>query len=183
MYRQVSLSPSLSLNVTPSLSPVFGPIDSPPPLSPALTPCSLDSPPHPTSAPSLHPFAASTKAIKRLPKYEKKTASSPCTPPGTFNTRTVGLDCISVDCISAFSRSLQEDDYMNTGSPNASPPSHRASKYIDGEERIWDDALRKPLDTGIGLIDLRYHRLPLVSPSFIISEQQSTTQVDTSFYW
>ena len=178
MYRQASLSPSSSLNVTPSSSPVFGPVDSSPPSSPALTPCSLDSPPHPTSAPSLHPFAASTKAIKRLPKYEKKTASPPCTPPGTFNTRTVGLDRVS-----AFSCSLQEDDYMNTGSPNASPPSHRTSKYIDGEERIWDDALRKPLDTGIGLIDLRYRHLPLVSPSFIISEQQSTTQVDTSFHW
>lgn len=152
MYHQaetcVSSSPSSSVNATPSSSPIFGPVDSSPPSSPGLSLYSLDSPPHSTSAPFSHPFAASTKAIKRLPNYEKKLESLPCTPPGTF-TRSFGLDR------SAFSRSLQEDDFLNNNSPNASSPSHRTSRYIDREERIWDDALRKPFDTGIGQIDLR----------------------------
>ena len=175
MYR-MSSSPRSSVNGTPSSSPVFGPVDSSPPSSPGLVPYSLDSPPRPTSTPFSHPFAASTKAIKRPPNYEKKTDTSPCTPPGTF-TRSVGLDRAA-----AFSRSLQEDDYLCNGSPSANPPFHRTSRYIDREERIWDDALRKPFDTGIGQIDLRYRRFPLASRSFIISEQQSTTQVYTSFH-
>lgn len=178
MYRQasrVSSLPSSPVNLSPSSSPVSGPVDSSPPSSPPLFPYSLDSPPQPTSNPFSHPFAASTKAIKRLPNYEKKANSPPCTPLGTF-TRPIGLSRV------AASRSLQEDKYLSNSSPNASPPSHRTSRYIDREERIWDDALRKPFDTGIGQIDLRYRRFPLVSHSFIIPEQQSTTQVYTCFY-
>lgn len=165
MYRQVAClpsSPTSSVNVTPSSSPVFGPVDSSPPSSPGLVPYSLDSPTHP-SAPFSHPFAASTKAIKRLPIYEKKD-SPPCTPPGTFTLRSLGLPR------GAASRSLQEEDYLTNASPNASPPSHRTLRYIDREERIWEDALRKPFDTGIGQIDLRYRHFPLVSRSFIISD-------------
>ena len=172
MYR-MSSSPRSSVNGTPSSSPIFGPVDSSPPSSPGLVPYSLDSPPRPTSTPFSHPFAASTKAIKRPPNYEKKTDTSPCTPPGSF-TR--------LDRAAAFSRSLQEDDCLCNGSPSANPPLYRTSRYIDREERIWDDALRKPFDTGIGQIDLRYRRFPLASRSFIISEQQSTTQVYTSFH-
>ncbi|KAF8556435.1 hypothetical protein OG21DRAFT_1437021 [Imleria badia] len=160
MYHKAETcsSPSSSVNATPSSSPVFGPVDSSPPSSPGLVPYSLDSPPHSTSIPFAHPFAASTKAIKRLPNYEKKTDSPPCTPPGTF-TRSFGLDR------GAFSRSLQEDDFLSNGSPNASPPSHRTSRYIDREERIWDDALRKPFDTGIGQIDLSNQQLKSIPPS------------------
>lgn len=179
MYRQttsLSSSPPSSVDLTPSSSPIFGPIDSSPPSSPSLIPYSLDSPPQPTFISLSHPFAASTKAIKRLPNYEKKIDSPPCTPPGTF-TRPIALSR------AAPSRSLQEDNYLSNSSPNTSPPpSHRTSRYIDREERIWDDALRKPFDTGIGQIDLRYRYLPLVSHSFIVSEQQSTTQVYTSFH-
>ncbi|KAH0836318.1 hypothetical protein J3R83DRAFT_7867 [Lanmaoa asiatica] len=162
MYRQPAYlpsSPPSSLNVTPSSSPIFGPVDSSPPSSPTLVPYSLDSSPRPTSTPFSHPFAASTKAIKRLPNYEKKTDSPPCTPPGTF-TCSVGLDRGT-----AFSRSLQEDDYLSNSSPNASPPSHRTSRYIDREERIWDDALHKPVDTGIGQIDLSNQQLKSIPPS------------------
>ncbi|KAG8215011.1 hypothetical protein J3R82DRAFT_8417 [Butyriboletus roseoflavus] len=158
MYHQVPSSRSSSIDLTPSSSPVFGPVDSSPPSSPALVPYSLDSPRHPTSTPFTHPFAASTKAIKRLPDYEKKTDSPPCTPPGTF-TRSIGLSR------GAVSRSLQEDDYLSNGSPNASPLSHRTSRYTDREERIWDDALRKPFDTGIGQIDLSNQQLKFIPAS------------------
>ncbi|KAF8127424.1 hypothetical protein EV363DRAFT_1515335 [Boletus edulis] len=161
MYRQgsrVSSSPSSSANVTPSSSPIYGPVDSSPPSSPSLVPYSLDSPHAGFSTPFSHPFAASTKAIKRLPNYEKKADSPPCTP-GTF-THSVALDRVA-----AFSRSLQEDDYASNGSPNASPPSHRTLRYIDREERIWDDALRKPFDTGIGQIDLSSQQLKSIPPS------------------
>ena len=135
------------MNATPSSSPVFGPADSSPPLSPGLVPYSLDSPPH-HSVPFSHPFAASTKAIK-FPHYEKKADSLSCTPPGTFTLRSVGL-CRGA----AASRSLQEDDFASSASPDLSPPLRRTSRCVD-EECIWEDAIRKPFDTGNGQIDLR----------------------------
>ncbi|KAF9234985.1 hypothetical protein BU15DRAFT_89731 [Melanogaster broomeanus] len=133
-----------SANPSPSSSPAFGPIDSSPMSSPHLAPYSLDSPPL-SSVPLSHPFAASVKAIKRLPNYEKKTTSPPRTPPGTFTSSTDLYR--SAGC----SRSLREDEYMSSGSP-----LHQGVRYIDDEERIWDDALRKPFDTGNGYIDLSY---------------------------
>jgi hypothetical protein len=56
-------------------------------------------------------------------------------------------------------------------------PSHCTLSYVHSDEHIWEDALLQPIDTGIEQIDLRYHRFFLASPAFIISEQQSTTQV------
>ncbi|KAF9219783.1 hypothetical protein BS17DRAFT_804288 [Gyrodon lividus] len=148
-------SPMSSANSSLSSSPIFGPIDSSPLPSPQLAPYPLDSPPLST-APLLHPFAASTKAIRRPPNYEKKTNTPPSTPPGTF-TRSAGL-YRGAGC----SRSLQEDEYTSSGFPNIGSPPHRTSRYIDREERIWDHALHEPFDTGIGRIDLSNQQLKTI---------------------
>ncbi|KIJ65103.1 hypothetical protein HYDPIDRAFT_89235 [Hydnomerulius pinastri MD-312] len=161
MYRQqqsASSSPMSSANPSPSSSPAFGPVDSSPLSSPHLAPYSLDSSPL-TSTSLSHPFAASTKAIKRPPNYEKKADTPPSTPPGTFS-RSLGL-YRNAGC----SRSLQENDYMDSGSTITGSPPHRTSRYIDREERLWEDALRKPFDTGNGYIDLSNQQLKSIPAS------------------
>ncbi|KAG1764040.1 hypothetical protein EDD22DRAFT_1042668 [Suillus occidentalis] len=76
-----------------------------------------------------HPFAASAKANKRPPQREKKPDTPPSTPPYASTTRTTKQSSLfSLD----------------------SSRSH----YIDRDERLWDNALRKPFDTGNGHIDL-----------------------------
>ncbi|KIK78648.1 hypothetical protein PAXRUDRAFT_163425 [Paxillus rubicundulus Ve08.2h10] len=161
MYRleqSAHSSPTSSVNSSPSSSPILGPADSSPAPSPQLDPISLDSPPL-SSVPLLHPFAASTKAIGRHPNYEKKTGSPPITPSGAV-TRSAAL-YRSAGC----SRSLQEDEYLSSCSSNTVSPSHRTSRYIDREERIWEDALRKPFDTGNGRIDISNQELKTIPTS------------------
>ncbi|KAG9309506.1 hypothetical protein JVU11DRAFT_10479 [Chiua virens] len=153
MYPQPDSSPSSSLNVTPSSSPPFGPVDSSPPSSPTLVPYELDNPDVSFS----HPFAASTKAFKRLPHYEKKPNIPPCTPPGIFarldlRNRTPG------------SRSLQDDDDWSLGSSDSN--SDPTSNYtIEREEDLWDAALREAFDKGIGKIDLGNRQIKFIPPS------------------
>ncbi|KAG0705622.1 hypothetical protein DFH29DRAFT_980856 [Suillus ampliporus] len=139
-------SSSSSRDSSPSSSPALAPIDSSPPSSPQLEPYILDSPPS-TRLDFSHPFAASAKANKRPPQREKKTDNTPpSTPPAPVPA--------SLYRGTGYSRSLGEDDYLRgeTSSPESSP--HRTSRYIDREERLWDEALRKPFDTGNGHIDL-----------------------------
>ncbi|KAI6101324.1 hypothetical protein F5141DRAFT_1066054 [Pisolithus sp. B1] len=152
-------TPSSSTETSPSSSPLLGPVDSSPLSSPQMGECSLD-PPSPTNSPLSHPFAGSTKAVKRHPNYEKKTAP-PITPPSTFS-RVAGLSRNV-----AGARSLVEDDFVVTS--DCDPPPHRTSRYLDREERLWDEALRRPFDTGIGHVDLR--SLAFV-PLFQSSNQQ-----------
>lgn len=110
----------------------------------------LDSPP-PTRLDFAHPFAASAKANKRPPQREKKIATSPSTP-------HVSVQAFKLYRGTSYSRSLGEDDYVHGDMSSlfsAESPPHRTARYIDREERLWDEALRKPFDTGNGHIDLR----------------------------
>ncbi|KAI6042052.1 hypothetical protein EDC04DRAFT_2866937 [Pisolithus marmoratus] len=144
-----------SMETSPSSSPPLGPVDSSPPASPRMGECLLD-PPSPTTSPLSHPFAGSTKAGKRHPSYEKKTVP-PTTPPSTFS-RAAGLSRSA-----AGSRSLVEDDFVETS--DCDSPPHRTSRYLDRDERLWDEALRRPFDTGIGHVDLSNQQLKSIPPS------------------
>lgn len=127
---------------SPSSSPVLGPVDSSPFPSPHLTPCSLDDAPSLPTVPVLDPFAGSTKA-KLLPRYERKTRPSTPPPPCSGSQRGI-----------LYSRSCLEGDFM-AGNTSPDSPPHRTSRYVDREERLWEEALRRPFDTGIGHVDLR----------------------------
>ncbi|KAG1735493.1 hypothetical protein EDB19DRAFT_1723762 [Suillus lakei] len=141
-------SSSSSRDSSPSSSPLLAPIDSSPPSSPQHEPYVLDSPP-PTRLGFSHPFAASAKANKRPPQREKKAGTPPSTPLASAPTPLYRN--------SVYSRSLEEKDYSQDETSSLfsldSTP-HRTSHYIDRDERLWDDALRKPFDTGNGHIDL-----------------------------
>ncbi|KAL4066062.1 hypothetical protein J3A83DRAFT_4190341 [Scleroderma citrinum] len=155
----MSSSPVSSTEASPSSSPVLSTVDSSPLSSPHLDPYSLDPPSPPSDSPLSHPFAGSTKAIKRHPNYEKKTH---ITPPATLSRPTVL-------CRGAGgSRSLMDDDFMTSdaSSPTRdSPPPHRTSRYLDREERLWEEALRRPFDTGIGHVDLSNQQLKSIPTS------------------
>lgn len=43
----------------------------------------------------------------------------------------------------------------DTSFPTRDFPPHRTSRYLDREECLWEEALRRPFDTGIGHVDLR----------------------------
>ncbi|KAG6331506.1 hypothetical protein ID866_7586 [Astraeus odoratus] len=149
-------TPISSPEPSPSSSPVFGPIDSSPLSSPHLGPSSLDPPSPVGDSPLSHPFAGSTKAVKRPPKYEKKV---PATPPALFS-RPAGLSRVADG-----SRSLViEDDDFNSSSPTTDSPPHRTSRYLDREERLWEEAIRKPFDTGNGHVDLSNQQLGSIPP-------------------
>lgn len=148
-------TPSSSTATSPSSSPLLGPVDSSPLSSPQIGECSLD-PPSPKNLPLSHPFAGSAKAAKRHPSYEKKTAP-PITPPSTF-WRAAGLSRNA-----AGARSLVEDDFVV--SSDCDSPPHRTSRYLDREERLWDEALRRPFDTGIGHVDLSNQQLKSIPSS------------------
>ncbi|KAG2048476.1 hypothetical protein BDR06DRAFT_942867 [Suillus hirtellus] len=139
------LSSSSSRNSSPSSSPLLAPLDSSPPSSPQHEPYILDSPPQ-TRLGFSHPFAASTKANKRPPQREKKADTPPSTPP-TFTPKSLFRN-------SVYSRSLGEKDYLHDETSSLFSLDSSTSHYIDRDERLWDDALRKPFDTGNGHIDL-----------------------------
>lgn len=113
-------------------------------------------PPSPLNSPLSHPFAGSAKAVKRHPDYEKKTVPLK-TPPSTFS-RVSGLGRVATG-----SRSLVEDDFVVTS--DCDSPPHRTSQYLDREERLWDEALRRPFDTGIGYVDLSSQQLKSIPSS------------------
>ncbi|KAG2336969.1 hypothetical protein BDR05DRAFT_952995 [Suillus weaverae] len=79
-----------------------------------------------------HPFAASAKANKRPPQREKKID----TPPTQF-------------ILARWEKKTTRMTKRQVSSLDSS-----TSHYIDRDERLWDDALRKPFDTGNGHIDL-----------------------------
>ncbi|KAG1780830.1 hypothetical protein EV702DRAFT_1185446 [Suillus placidus] len=138
-------SSSSSRDSSPSSSPLLAPIDSSPPSSPQHEPYILDSPP-PTRQSFSHPFAASAKANKRPPQREKKTDTPPSTPPP--------FALMPLSRSSIYSRSLGEKDYLHDETSSLFSLDSSTSHYIDRDERLWDDALRKPFDTGNGHIDL-----------------------------
>ncbi|OJA13541.1 hypothetical protein AZE42_07329 [Rhizopogon vesiculosus] len=153
-HEMDSESSSSSRDPSPSSSPAFEPVDSSPLSSPQHEPYMLDSSP-PTRLDFAHPFAASAKANKRPPQREKKIATPPTTPPSLVSVQASGLYRGI-----GYSRSLGEDEYLygdtsSLFSPES--PAHRAARYIDREERLWEEAVRKPFDTGNGHIDLRCH--------------------------
>lgn len=139
------LSSSSSRDSSPSSSPLLAPLDSSPPSSPQHEPYILDSPPQ-TRLGFSHPFAASTKANKRPPQREKKADTPPSTPPA-FTPKSLSRN-------SVYSRSLGEKDYLHDETSSLFSLDSSTLHYIDRDERLWDDALRKPFDTGNGHIDL-----------------------------
>lgn len=144
---------SSSRDPSPSSSPALAPLDSSPLSSPQHDPYMLDSPP-PTRLDFAHPFAASAKANKRPPQREKKTATPPSTPSSPPFVQAYSGLYRSAD----YSRSLGEEEYLHgvTSSVfSVESPTHRTTRYFDREERLWEDAVRKPFDTGNGHIDLR----------------------------
>ncbi|KAG1864878.1 hypothetical protein F4604DRAFT_1683291 [Suillus subluteus] len=136
---------SSSRDSSPASSPLLAPLDSSPPSSPQHEPYILDSPP-PTRLGFSHPFAASAKANKRPPQREKKADTPPSTPPA--------LTPMPLSRSSVYSRSLGEKDYLHDETSSLFSLDSSTSRYIDRDERLWDDALRKPFDTGNGHIDL-----------------------------
>lgn len=139
-------SSSSSRDSSPSSSPLLAPIDSSPPSSPQHEPYILDSPP-PTRLSFSHPFAASAKANKRPPQREKKADTPPNTPPAQAP--------VPLSRNSVYSRSLGDKDYSHDETSSLFSLDSSRSHYIDRDERLWDNALRKPFDTGNGHIDLR----------------------------
>ncbi|KAG2142912.1 uncharacterized protein EDB93DRAFT_599431 [Suillus bovinus] len=139
------LSSSSSRDSSPSSSPLTAPLDSSPPSSPQHEPYVLDSPPS-TRLGFSHPFAASTNANKRPPQREKKADTPPSTPPAFTST--------PLSRNSVYSRSLGAKDYSHDETSSLFSLDSSTSHYIDRDERLWDDALRKPFDTGNGHIDL-----------------------------
>ena len=157
-YDMDSECSSSSRGPSPSSSPALAPVDSSPLSSPQHEPYMLDSPP-PTRLEFAHPFAASAKANKRPPQREKKAVTSPSVPHAYGQASKLHRG-------TSYSRSLGEDDYGHGDTSSllfVESPPHRTARYTscDREERLWDDALRKPFDTGNGYIDMRYR----VSPS------------------
>lgn len=55
---------------------------------------------------------------------------------------------------SVYSRSLGDKDYSHDETSSLFSLDSNRSRYIDRDERLWDNALRKPFDTGNGHIDL-----------------------------
>ncbi|EGO20527.1 hypothetical protein SERLADRAFT_417754 [Serpula lacrymans var. lacrymans S7.9] len=154
-------TPSSSANPSPSSSPAFGPVDSSPLSSPSLQPIVLDSPPA-TPGHVLHPFAASTKANRRPPQYEKKLETPPVTPPQAFTSKP-SLGYYRVPKLTH--KSEDDDFFRGNGSPISSSFSRQVSRNLSREEQIWDDALEKPFSTGIGAIDLSNQQLTYIPPS------------------
>ncbi|KIO10099.1 hypothetical protein M404DRAFT_996066 [Pisolithus tinctorius Marx 270] len=106
-------TPSSSTDASPLSSPPLDPVDSSPPSSPRMGEYSLD-PPSPSNSPLSHPFAGSTKVVKRHPDYEKKTV--PLKRPPSIFSRVSGLSRVA-----ARSRSLVEDDFVVTSDCNSHP--------------------------------------------------------------
>ncbi|KAG2358828.1 hypothetical protein BDR07DRAFT_1488902 [Suillus spraguei] len=151
-------SSSSSRESSPLSSPLLAPLDSSPPSSPHHEPYILDSPP-PTRLGFSHPFAASAKANKRPPQREKKADTPPSTPP-TFIPTPLSRN-------SVYSRSLGEKDYSYDETSSLFSLDSSTSRSIDRDERLWDDALRKPFDTGNGHIDLRCHIPGFTDPTLL----------------
>lgn len=53
----------------------------------------------------------------------------------------------------------------DTSFPTRDFPPHRTSRYLDREECLWEEALRRPFDTGIGHVDLSNQQLKRIPTS------------------
>lgn len=140
-----SYASDASLPSSPSSSPSFGPVDSSPPSSPNLNP--LSSPP--PSPGLVHPFAASAKATKRPKIYEKRVQRRLAELDSfddvfdTSPTRLTLDNAIDID-LNRVERSSMADSYSESGDTEV------------GEDEHWAEGISKAIDTGYGIVDLRY---------------------------
>ncbi|KDQ50768.1 hypothetical protein JAAARDRAFT_211584 [Jaapia argillacea MUCL 33604] len=124
-FSDTSRAPTSS----PPSSPFFGG-DSSPPSSPILEPMSLDTPPAsphiPCRALPAHPFAASMKATRPPRLHERKRASPPVTPEGSFSMEETPKKRLRYEI------SPERDDVVTPTSAG----------FLGAEELgIWDDAI------------------------------------------
>lgn len=130
-------SPNPYLDSSPASSPGFGSFDSDLPEVPALQ--------------LSDPFAASVKATRRPPQYEKKRLTTPLTPPSRpsakkprheYQLEQVGEPEPKALCWP----SSPSDEYFHT------PVLVKTQKQI--EDAIWDEASTKVVDEGHGAVNL-----------------------------
>jgi hypothetical protein len=87
-----------------------------------------------------HPFAASIKATRAPPSYEKKPFTPPTTPPDSKKTR--------FNLREQTRRSEVEADGAKRNIPRSLP-------FIDDEHQRWDTAIASAIDKAETKIDLR----------------------------
>ncbi|KAF8579907.1 hypothetical protein K439DRAFT_1637480 [Ramaria rubella] len=100
----------------------------------------------PTSTPSPHPFAASTKANRAPPAYEKKLFTPPTTPPK----------------LTTPSRRGQKFEVVTVR-----PTAHQSPSPIEDEKTRWDAAIASAVDKAETKIDLSSANLTYIPPSVI----------------
>ena len=151
----MSYSPSSSIPSSPASSPSLGPLDSSPPSSPNINARHLsEDPESPLGSPGLaHPFAGSSKAVKKFRLYEKREQrwgadlNDDVFVDGTDEDGSAkygGFDASATACISS---DTEVDDFF-------------ADDDFEGtaveEHDLWERMLSEAIDQGNGLIDLRY---------------------------
>ncbi|KII85908.1 hypothetical protein PLICRDRAFT_300967 [Plicaturopsis crispa FD-325 SS-3] len=162
IYAPFTPSPS------PPSSPALGPVDSSPPSSPSLEPLAfLDDQPSSTLA---HPFAASTKATKSPPQYEKRWPGNDVEgskPGGKRKASDRDLDFVerySARKHRAFTHDYEQDDSSIFGDETVGGSADTSFVHSDPQQEIWDETISKTIDTGFGLINLGGRGLTYISP-------------------
>lgn len=138
----MNLNPPVQLP-SPASSPPPG-ADSSPPSSPdSFAPISLDSPPGPS-----HPFAASSRANRRPPLYEKKNL-----PSSQLSSAKYSLNAPrSRSDASAFRSSREDDDYLKDAQDTRRRTASSTMNHLDQEAVLWDEAITSAIDKGNGNI-------------------------------
>ncbi|KAF9462885.1 hypothetical protein BDZ94DRAFT_1309217 [Collybia nuda] len=141
-------SPNPYLDSSPASSPGFDSLDTDLPDVPALR--------------LSDPFAASMKATRRPPQYEKKRFMSQSTPPGRPAAKKPRHQY----------QQVREPDLKALCWP--SPPGNECSRTIapaktpeEVEAIIWDEASTKVVDEGHGAVNLDNRNLTRIPESFI----------------
>lgn len=127
----------------PSSSPPSSPspyVDSSPASSPSMDPIVLDAPP---SFNLGHPFAASVKANRSPPQYEKKHSPS--------STHFTSKRSASRPKYAKLVHKFEDDEYTNQ---NAVVPHTPRTSVVDRGASIWDEAITKVVDSGNGTMTL-----------------------------
>ncbi|TCD60823.1 hypothetical protein EIP91_009426 [Steccherinum ochraceum] len=142
----MSYSPSSSIPSSPASSPSFGPIDSSPPSSPSTpaVPLGTDFDSPPSSPGVVHPFAGSTKAIKRFKLYEKRE--------GRWGAELNDED--DGDCDSTrLDLDASTTAYARTDTDMEDFEDEVESTHVE-EFDMWERRISDAIDQGKGLLDL-----------------------------
>jgi hypothetical protein len=129
---------------SPASSPLLGPIDSSPPSSPLTSSITLNDTPPRTPTTLTHPFAASAKATRPLPLYERKSDASPSSPARASTSH------LQLDSPTRYPHALPRpnerfvEEMLKTGAALTPGKTSRAAlslgKHIP-EERLWEDTI------------------------------------------